>query len=217
MTLEALYAAMVEGDEENVWSLSLTRVTWGAQRLGDGGANLELGLRLDIEGGRSSTWTVQCTFVIDYRLDDESIDTLEHVTDPEHPLLGRYLDEYASLYFAGVAARPFEVIGALWEEHRTSCGRWTALDAHLRADAVVALQAGRGLLARGPRRVLERYARILEQHGMDPSVVGGQPFAEWRNGQWQPRAQPPEALLLGRSYVVADRFELTAGMSRRPR
>jgi hypothetical protein len=184
--------------------LSLEGIRWCDRKLGDGGAELDLTLRDTLE---ASTWTVHCSFVIDYRFEAAPIDAVVHVTEVEHPLLARYADMHASLFFRGTIERPRDLVGALLEEHREACAEWISFDSLLEEHAMVALAQGHGLLARGPRRLLERYATVLERHGLEPSLVGGQPFQELRGGQRQPRTRPAEALVLGRrSYVVADSF-----------
>jgi hypothetical protein len=204
--LEELLAATEEGDDEDAWFLSLTGIEWRDRKLGDGGDEIELSLHLSREHLPSSDWSIRCSFAIDYRFEDSAIDRIEHVTDAAHPLLARYLDLHASLFFRGAVEKPDELIGALLAEHRASCGNWTSLDSHLQDNAAAALAGGSGLLARGPRKLLEHYATVLERHGVEPSIVGGMPFQELRGGKRQPRTRPAEALLLGSSFVVADSF-----------
>jgi hypothetical protein len=203
--LQELLVVLDECDEDE-WTLSLTGIDWNDQKLGDGGSEIDVSLHLFRENLSPSDWTIRCSFVIDYRFEAGSIDSIEHVTDAQHPLLARYLDLHASLFFNGAVERPADLIGALLVEHRDRCGNWTSLDSHLQDNADAALAGGNGLLASGPRELLERYAAVLERHGLEPSIVGGRPFDEFRDGKRQPRTRPVEALLLGSSFVVADSF-----------
>lgn len=181
-------------DELLATPLVLVGVEWKEQKLGDGGANLKL---------RARSATVNCRFVLDYRLQGGEDGALEHVTDVEHPLLARYVDLHAELFFNGAAERLDELLGALWRAHRDACGEWIGAHAYLRPQV---LSDGHGLLASGPRLLLDRYAGVLARHGIEPSVIGDRPVQEWRGGKWQPRLRPPEALVFGRSFVVADAF-----------
>ena len=171
----------------------LRAIEWLPQRLGDGGANLLL---------RTDDGEIVCTFVLDHRLEHAPDGDLRQVIDPDHPLLTRYVDAQAKLFFHGTAPTD-QLLGALWTEHRAACSDWIAPHAYLRPDV---LAAGHGLLAEGPRRLLDRYARVLASHGVEPSTIGDQPFQEWRGGRWQTRQRPPAALTFGRSFVVADSF-----------
>jgi len=203
--LAELHRAMDEVDEDDC-SLSVTGIRWNEQKLGDGGSEIDVSLHLVRENLPSSDWTIRCSFVLDYRFEDGSINSIEHVTGDDHPLLARYVDLHASLFFSGAVDNPSDLIGSLLAEHRDRCGTWTSLDSHLQANAAAALAGGNGLLASGPRTLLERYATVLERYGLEPSIVGGMPFQELRGGKRQPRTRPAEALLLGSSFVVADSF-----------
>lgn len=197
--LELLHGDDPDADGE-LW---IDEIAWEPQALGDGGAIVRLEGRLQPGEGKPSRWTIRCAGVILYRFDGSWDGSLDRLRDLDHPLLRQFVDRHAQLFFNTSAERLDEVVGALWRAHREACGPWIDFDSYLRAERV---QGRHGQIAEGPRWLLELYAATLEGFSTQTSMIGEREYLEWRGGEWRPRDRPPEALLLGTCFVVADSF-----------
>jgi hypothetical protein len=78
----------------------------------------------------------------------------------EHPVLFEHNSARSQLMFSSAPDNPFEVIGRLMEAHKNFYDHWRPLSDHLHANSAV-LSGGYGLIARGPRVVLEAYADAI--------------------------------------------------------
>jgi hypothetical protein len=137
----------------------------------------------------------------------------------EHPLLWPHLGERADLYFSKRPPDPAAAIGMLWQRHQHETDGWLPFERFL--NPVMApgalLDAGDGLLAAGPTRLLNAYGEVLNSLGVPWSLAGQYLAKYWRpasealmaGGEWVVEDQPLKALILGESYVVAARFAAT--------
>lgn len=78
----------------------------------------------------------------------------------EHPLLWQHNDEHVSIFFSSSPARPCELVGRLYEAHHRLLRGWRELADYLHANSEL-LGGGRGLFARGPKRVIDQYAAVI--------------------------------------------------------
>jgi hypothetical protein len=167
------------------------------------GTRCELGLRLWRAGmAPPERWTVTCEIVDDYRLLAAPCSELR-LAD-QHVLLERYTAPAARLSFRGQPPSVPDAVGALAEAHWRHAGDWLSLDTFLNPQVEVAelLAAGIGVLAEGPRPLLEAYSVALRRHGVDASVIASETTS--RRASTSP---PRRALLLTPSYIVGAGFE----------
>ncbi|MBL8821885.1 MAG: hypothetical protein JNJ77_04800 [Planctomycetia bacterium] len=82
-----------------------------------------------------------------------------HIVD-EHPLLWQHNDESVSMFFSSALSEPQSLLGQLYEAHEALFGGWRKLSDYWYASSGL-LRTGYGLLAEGPRRVIEEYARVV--------------------------------------------------------
>jgi hypothetical protein len=85
-------------------------------------------------------------------------DCLEVLDD--HPILWRHNNEHFEAYFSSSPSNPLELIGRLYEAHERQFGGWRQLDEYLHANSVI-LAGGHGLLAKGPKQVVDEYLAAI--------------------------------------------------------
>jgi len=97
----------------------------------------------------------------------------------EHPLLWQHNSEHVSMFFSSAPSRPLEMIGHLYEAHTRLFGRWREFTDYLRADLEL-LRGGQGLLARGPKRAIQEYAKVIGNELRHSIVQGHTPRGGYR-------------------------------------
>jgi len=114
-----------------------------------------------------------------------------------HPLLVQYDEPTRSLYFTGRPLRPTEVAERLERVIRGMSNTWRGLADYAGSIDMVGrqLRAGHGMLMNAPESVCAGVAAALEGEGVRTSIPGSAPA---RSGK--------QALVLGRSYVIANAF-----------
>lgn len=118
----------------------------------------------------------------------------------------RTSDGETQLAFHGRPRDPVAVVGALWAAHREVVGTWIPFGQHLNvfdANAPVTslLETGGGVLAAGPRALLQAYADVLQSHGLETRFLG-----TYRLGLGEPERPDVAVLLFGMSYVIGAGF-----------
>ena len=97
----------------------------------------------------------------------------------EHPLLWQHNDEHVSMFFSSSPQRPKELVGRLYEAHQRLLAGWRTVPEYLHADSEL-LAGGRGLLARGPKRVIDVYATEIGNTLRFSIVAGHKPPGGYR-------------------------------------
>lgn len=69
------------------------------------------------------------------------------------------------------------------------------------------LSGGDGLLADGPKFLIEAYANVLVSENLNPSALTPQPAKWWDGRQWAENPAQLVALVLGDSFFVARTLE----------
>ena len=173
------------------------------QRVGD---DLEILLNVGFESGRSSAWKVTCGAARDFWL-VHGIDIRIHAED--HPAARQYTDDHVDLFFRGACKDAARVVGKLWHAHRNEVQHWIGFDRYLNVVPSLAglLSTEYGKLASGPLFLIERYAEVLDQERLSPSIVGGQQAMRVRDGKWVPQTETLYFVQLGPCCVIAERFD----------
>jgi hypothetical protein len=119
----------------------------------------------------------------------------------EHPLLLPQTAPTTELYVRDAPEDVAHLLLDLKRAHDEVTAGWLPFDDFLnRGYAAIgsrpATAGGMGLLARGPRPLLDAYAEVAGRHGMGPRLVGGR----------DPEPTPLHVLLLGDSWWVAEAF-----------
>jgi hypothetical protein len=141
------------------------------------------------------------TYRVHFRQKSESVfATADYSTidlHERHPLLVEYTEPLRSLYFSGAPRDPAKVVERLAVAIHDVSESWRSLQHYAGpAEKVeLMLRAGNGNLMNAPEAICSIVARVLEDEGVQPSILGS---AAPRLGK--------RALLLGRSYVIASGF-----------
>ena len=162
---------------------------------------IELQLEIDEgQGGRPlAHWIVRCFEVGEHMLCDADGGGLQ-VSGSDHPVVRQHLDPRTSLFFGASPTPGSDVVGGLFSAHRDLVDDWIAFDRYLNLSRPLEelLVSGSGMIATGPRFLLQAYANVLDRAGMEASLV------DVAKAQ---RVPPLHVAHLGESYVVARRFE----------
>jgi hypothetical protein len=163
---------------------------------------------LDSCSDRSSNWLVRAHAARGVRLDLREPASRVELADT-HPLLLPHAARRSELYVRNGPADPSRLLGDLWRAHRQVTGGWIPTDAYLNGGyGLLSGEIGRGFgqLAAGPRPLLEAYAEVARDHGMQPNLLGDHPPVRWEDGAYVEQTEPLHVLLIGDSWGVAERF-----------
>ena len=197
--LEELLELLDSDDLRSAWIANVHR----------DGERLELTLSLEFEMSElpAQLWRIDCLQFRELRVVGGHCGCLD--IERDHPLLWPYAGPHIQLSFRGRTGDPAPLLGELWEAHETVTGSWLELREFLNPNLTARdlLASGSGILAEGPRRLLEVYATVLARHSIDVSWVGEHAPVRWQEYQWVPELPDLKVLLLsGGSYVVAQDF-----------
>ena len=149
-------------------------------------------------------WIIECADVRASRIVMEWIGGLD--LEHEHQLLWPYRDGLAQLAFHGRPADAGAVVAAMWARHLAMVGGWIPFGEYLNvfdpaAPLVSLLAAGGGVIANGPRPLMEAYAEVLRDHQLDARLLVGP-----RLGLAEGEPNDFAILLFGKSYVIGSGF-----------
>lgn len=150
----------------------------------------------------TQNWTIEAINPKGNRISFESASTIEGKNDD--PLLWVFTDIQCQLYYSGHCTNQAKLFFDLYATHRRIFGDYIDFD------IPVALQAPfkytSGLLAQGPKNLMEEYAVCLRQNGMEASIIGDSSRQVWSSQQFDPIEQNIKVLFIGNSYIIADNF-----------
>ena len=198
-TLQQLLDLLARLDLEHEDWLALESVTWS-------GNDLTLHLAVHEAERPAQRWRVRCGSVRSSRIsNDGGVDRLW--VETEHPLLLPHTEPTAELYISSRPADPDAVVGQLVEAHRAAVGGWfdclhffnTGPHHSLRR----MLDGGYGMIAKGPRSLIERYGDVLRRAGVKISSPPPRPATWWDGERFVAETKPMYAVVLGQSFVVS--------------
>lgn len=163
--LNELQAIVDTGEfEDNGW-INLLAAEWHES---------DLSLTLIVNPGNDSLqrWRLRCGDVLEYQIAAAGDCGFNHWSS-DHPALDQYTEPHDQLYFSGAVPNPREGVGALWLAHRSHADDWYPLERYVNTEVPLdaLLAGGHGLLASGPRTLLEIYAEALRSLKCSPNVV----------------------------------------------
>ena len=201
--MEALTAVLQSDEYEDDGSVRVAQVCWP-----DDGCILLLDVRAG--GSRESrrAFEVRCAEVRSSRVIGQVCE--DAALYEEHPLLLPYREPQVRLSFRGRPAEPRLLVADLWNCHQALLAEWVSFMAFLSPQMPLQelLAAGSGILAEGPRSVLEAYAEILAGHGLESSLLAERPSVRWTATGWQPERADLQVFVAGESYVVGAGFDV---------
>ena len=201
--LDELDAAFSTLEFEETGAVFLDSVRWRGRA-----CEIILDVRTGDDNDPRQAWRVQCTDARATRLSPGWRDGVHMFR--AHPLLLPYTDAQAQLAFRGRPEQPWTVVGALWDAHRGATDGWFPFDGFLNRNVALPdlFAAEGGILAEGPRSVLDAYAQALQKCGLIPSLFGEHRPTRWLDGEKIPESEDVAVMIIGKSYVVGTGFEI---------
>jgi len=177
------------------------------------GLVVRLKIGFDDETVPSQNWQVRCSQVRGYRFTEAPVSSLQLASD--HPLLLPFTEPHVQLSFRGQAPVPMAAVGTLWNTHEQATEGWIQLPHFLNPNLPLLqlIASGSGILAEGPRLLLDQYAKALEPHGLEFTRVGERAPKRWEGGRWQAEPSGLEVLLFGDSFVIGQGFTAERDLS----
>ena len=128
-----------------------------------------------------------------------------------HVLIRQHTDSRKDLYFRGVPKSALGTVGRLWVTHREVVSDWIPFQRYLNSgvDLETLLAVGYGMIADGPSFLIDAYARVLSDAGVNPNALGPRPARWWNGQQWTDEEAMLVGLVIGDSFLVAEEFEET--------
>ena len=174
----------------------------------------DLAVGLEVRPGGSAPhqhWEIACRGVRRSRLERQIEDRIELLD--EHVLLLPHQQVHEQLFISSAPSNATAVVGDLWMAHRKVTADWLAAESlfNPHVSLVRLLEAGSGLLASGPRVILEAYEEVLNSHDIRFNRIGTRDPVWWKDGRWVPESEVLRVLVMGDSFVVAESFALSPG------
>jgi hypothetical protein len=192
----------IGGHEEEEW-LNLLAAEWVDHDL-----NLSFSIRNLSEGKVVSNWAVKCRNVISYFISDAHGGGL-NFHDDDHPAIRQFTDPQVMLHFNGKPKSAAQVIVELWSAHRKLADDWILFETYLNNSnkLVELIEGGYGLLAAGPKFLLNEYVAVLKKHSIESTLSKEVPYKMWVDSQFEIINKPLAMIHFGESFIVAKVFE----------
>lgn len=171
--------------------------------------NLEFVVRTGIDD-EHQLWEAHITGVRDELIKSDWADQMQLLED--HPLLWRFKDIQSELYFSQSTDRPYELINSILETHQKMTNNWYSLNEFINCEYLSLIdlcKSSNVLFAKGPRKILTEYTRILDEFKMRPNLFGNQKPKRWTGKQWVDETDILQILLIGKSFVIAEKFDFS--------
>ncbi|HVU53477.1 MAG TPA: hypothetical protein VHD83_00405 [Puia sp.] len=160
---------------------------------------------------RAAAWRVEAKGHRENRI---SFDYGESIRiERDHPLLWKYSDLQCDLYFNGVCSDPARLFYQMYQEHVKLFSTYIPFGTFLNmSDFGRFFQLTGGLVAKGPKKLLTRYAHWLEQAGVGWSMASERRAMHWDGSEYRQENRDLKILLLGQTetYIIAEDFQFTA-------
>lgn len=154
-------------------------------------------------------WEAQISGVRDELIKSDWVDEL--ILTDEHPLLWQFNNIQTELYFSKPTQKPFELLNSIFEAHLTITKGWFDIRKFINGGSDLSLiglcKSSNALFAKGPKRILEVYAQVLNEYEMKPNLFGDMAPKRWTGDQWIEESEGLRILLIGKSYVIAEQFD----------
>jgi hypothetical protein len=154
-----------------------------------------------------SKWVLTATGYRDSRITFDYASNI--LISNEHPLLWKYIDTQCELYFNGQCQDIGNFFADIYDIHYELYESYTPFESFLNTRHLYPLmQAHNGLLARGPKKLLLKYAERLKVRGVDFSIIAERGATYWDGKSFIPESKDLKVLFLSETgtYIVAEDF-----------
>jgi hypothetical protein len=151
-------------------------------------------------------WTITS---IGHRKNDLSFDFEGYIKiKDEHPLLWEFYDTQCELYYSGQCNDAPKLFYDLYITHKQTFGEFKGFNISF-ADSsnnFKPFQLTNGLLTKGSKMLMLKYADCLKQNGLDFSIIGERPAKYWNGTEFIIESDPLKVLFFGKGYIIAKDF-----------
>jgi hypothetical protein len=198
--LEDIFEEYTEDD----YNLNVTKADYS-------GDNFLIDFALDVQdinekGTISQRWTIQAS---EHRKNHVSFDFAPFVEiKDDHPLLWEFTDTQCQLYFTGLCKDPAKLFFDLYATHKKLFDKHQCFNISFGEETPYfePFQYSNGLLTKGSKKLMEKYADCLKQNGLDFTIIGERPAKYWDGEQYILESQDLKILFLGDTYIIAKDF-----------
>jgi hypothetical protein len=167
LTPDELYKILVEEDYEADFLISKVELL-------DDRLETYFALRKYSTGDLTERWKIQAQGYRDSRITLGNAAGI--IVEEDHPLLWKFTDNQCELYFNGKPARAEDLVVDLYKIDVDLFRNYQTFGTFLNGgDIFRLLEVNQGLLAKGPKKLLSKYAECLKKHGLSPSIISERP------------------------------------------
>lgn len=151
-------------------------------------------------------WTINTIHHRSSKISFEVASSIEISND--NPLLWYYSDKQCSIYFNGCYNDTDKLFLDLYRIHNNIfkglLNFEDTLNQPYNFDSLI--QSQNGLLASGPRKLLEQYATVLDRYDISYSIIGDRVPQYWDGQKHNEEIGNAQVLFIDNSYIIADNF-----------
>jgi hypothetical protein len=178
------------------------------------GDNFIIDFVLDVQdindrGEISQNWSIEA---IGHRKNQISFDFAENIEiKDDHPLLWDFTDLQCQLYFSGRCKEPTKLFYDLYSAHKSLFGQHKCFNISFGEETAYfkPFQYTNGLLTKGSKNLMQKYAECLKKNGLDFNIIGESPAKYWDGKQFIEEAKNLKLLVFGDTYIIAKDFSFT--------
>lgn len=151
-------------------------------------------------------WTIK---TVQYRSSRIFLDPASSIKiSNDDPLLWYYSDKQCSIYFKGSCTNIDQLFLDLYRLHNSIFKGRLKFEETLNQPYNFGslIKSTNGLLASGPRKLLEKYATVLERYDIQYSIIGDRVPQYWDGRKLNEETGNAKVLFIDNSYIIADRF-----------
>ena len=125
-----------------------------------------------------------------------------------HPLLWEFNDLQCELYYSGQCMDAPKLFYDLYKTHKQVFGdsRCFNISFDESANYFKAFQFENGLLTKGSKKLMLKYADCLKQNGLDFTIINEEPTKYWNGKEFISEKDNLKILFFGKSYIIAEDF-----------
>lgn len=189
---------------EDDFNLCITKVEYSTE-------DLIIDFLLDVQdindkGKIIQEWTINAA---GHRKNNLSFDFEEFIEiKDDHPLLWEFYDKQCELYYSGQCTDMPKLFYDLYKVHKQDFGDYKCFNISFGEDTnyFKPFQLGNGLLTKGSKKLMLKYADCLKQNGLDYTIIGERPAKYWNGTEFIIESENLKVLFFGKGYVIAKNF-----------
>jgi hypothetical protein len=202
--LESIRSFIDQDDVDDDTFVLIEQISWTGED-----AQLQLAVRTPDQPNACSIWRIVGCGLRECHIEERFGEFEFHEDD--HVLIRKHAEPICELFFNGKPRDAPGVVGRLWSAHEGVAKGWIPFGSYLNPEVELSelISLGFGMLARGPKFMIDAYSNVLGDAGMNPNPSAARSPKLRRNNAWVELAEPLAVLIIGTSFVVAESFEET--------